>query len=155
MLLPKWQMLLPYNRLIFWPCGRWNTAYVTAVKCDCGRWNGHLLFGWCYCHGRWNSHIGWNGLGRCFCLVADVIPQGHYFSLSSMLLIRTSSQMCGRWYLPMFLLRDGLLTLMNIDSLISLERLCSSMPTILKLFNVMLWPEVLQWSWIGEGATRQ
>ena len=111
-----------------------------------------LIVGWCYCHGRWNSHIGWNGLGRCYCLLADVVPQGHYFSLSSMLLIRTSSQMCGRWYLPMFLLRDGLLTLMYIDSLISLERLCSSLPTILKLFNVMLWPDMLQWSWIGEGG---
>ena len=41
-----------------------------------------------------------------------------------MLLIRTSSHTCGRWYLPIFLLRDGLLTLMNIDSFINLERLC-------------------------------
>ena len=40
-----------------------------------------------------------------------------------MLLIRTSPHICGRWYLPMFLFRDGLLTLMNIDSLISLERI--------------------------------
>ena len=31
----------------------------------------------------------------------------------------------------MFLFRDGLLTLMNIDSLISLERFCSSLPTML------------------------
>ena len=28
-----------------------------------------------------------------------VKPQGHYFSLSSMLLIRTSSHICGRWYI--------------------------------------------------------
>ena len=33
----------------------------------------------------------------------------------------------------MFLFRDGLLTLMTIDSLISLERFCSSLPTMLKL----------------------
>ena len=57
-----------------------------------GRWNSHLLDWLCYCHGRWNSHIGWN----CFkadvnAFVADVIPLGHYFSLSSMLLMRTSS----------------------------------------------------------------
>ena len=39
--------------------------------------------------------------------VAGVIATGSYFSLSSMLLIRTSSHACGRWYLPMFLLRDG------------------------------------------------
>ena len=38
-----------------------------------------------------------------------------------MLFIRTSSHTCGRWYLPMYLFRDGLLTLMNIDSFISLE----------------------------------
>ena len=52
--------------------------------------------------------------------VADVIATGSYLSFSSMLLIRTSSHTCCRWYLPMFLLRDGLLTLMNIDSFINL-----------------------------------
>ena len=36
-----------------------------------------------------------------------------YFNLSSEMLTRTSSQICGRWYLPMFLLRDGLLALIN------------------------------------------
>ena len=70
--------------------------------------------------------------------VTDVIATGSYFSFSSMLLIRTSSHTCGRWYLPMFLLRDGLLTLMNIDSFISLERLCSSLPTILKLLMLVV-----------------
>ena len=40
-----------------------------------------------------------------------------YFSLRSEVLNRTSSHMCGRWYLPMFLLRDGLLTLMYNASL--------------------------------------
>ena len=47
--------------------------------------------------------------------VAGVIATGSYFSLSSMLLIRTSSHTCGRWYLPMFLLRDGLLIKQIID----------------------------------------
>ena len=51
--------------------------------------------------------------------VVDGITTGSYLSLSSMLFIRTSSHTCGRWYLPMFLFRDGLLTLMNIDSFIS------------------------------------
>ena len=50
--------------------------------------------------------------------VVDGITTGSYLSLSSMLFIRTSSHTCGRWYLPMFLFRDGLLTLMNIDSFI-------------------------------------
>ena len=71
-----------------------------------------------------------------------------------MLLIRTSSHMWGRWYLPMFLFRDGLLTLMNIDYLINLERFCSSLPTMLKLSSVVVWPVVLLWSWIGEGSFR-
>ena len=70
--------------------------------------------------------------------VAGVIATGSYFSLIFMLLIRTSSHTCGRWYLPMFLLRDGLLTLMNIDSSISLERFCSSLPTILKLLMLVV-----------------
>ena len=34
-----------------------------------------------------------------------------YFKCSSEMLSRTSSQMCGRWYLPIFLFRDGLLIL--------------------------------------------
>ena len=37
----------------------------------------------------------------------------------------------------MFLSRDGLLTLMNIDSFISLERFCSSLPTTVKLLIVV------------------
>ena len=35
----------------------------------------------------------------------------NYFSFSSEVLNRTSSQTCGRWYLPTFLFRDGSLTL--------------------------------------------
>ena len=86
------------------------------------------------------GHIGWNCLRQMSMPLWQMLsPLGHYCSLSSMLLIRTSSHMCGRWYFPMFLFRDGLLTLMNIDSLISLERFCSSLPTMLKLFKVILW----------------
>ena len=35
-----------------------------------------------------------------------------YFKFSSEMLSRTSSHVCGRWYLQIFLLRDGLLVLM-------------------------------------------
>ena len=124
----------------------------------CGRWNSHFVTGWCYCHGgRWNSH--WL---ECFnvvkadfiTLLADVIAKGHYFNFSSVLLTRTSSHMWARWYLPIFLFRDGLLTLIYIDSLINLERFCSSLPTILKLLSVVEWPVMLLWSYIGEGAFR-
>ena len=43
--------------------------------------------------------------------LADGITMGQlfYFILSSEVLNRTSSQMCGRCHLPMFLSRDGLL----------------------------------------------
>ena len=70
--------------------------------------------------------------------VVDGITTGSYLSLSSMLFIGTSSHTCGRWYLPMFLFKDGLLTLMNIDSFISLERFFSSLPTILKLLMLVV-----------------
>ena len=76
---------------------------------------------------RWYSHIYLYRLEKAdvTAFVADAMATGYYFSLSSMLLIRTSSHICGRWYLPIFLFRDGLLTLMNIDSFINLERLPS------------------------------
>ena len=46
-------------------------------------------------------------------IVADGITTGqHYFNFSSEMFNRTSSQMCGRWNLPTFLFRDGLLALM-------------------------------------------
>ena len=83
-------------------------------------------------------------VGMCQCikadvktLLADVIAMGLYFIFSSVVLTRTSCHTLGRWYLPMFLFRDGLLTLMYIDSFINLERLCSSLPTILKLLILL------------------
>ena len=44
------------------------------------------------------------------------------------MLNRTSSHICDRWYLPVFLLRDGLLTLMCSTSFIALLRFWSSLP---------------------------
>ena len=111
--------------------------------------------GWCYCHcGRWNNHIGWKVFkADLITLVADGKATGSiYFNLSSVLFIRTSSHMWGRLYLPLFLFGDGLLTLMNIDSLISLERFCSSLPTMQKFSSVVVWPVMLPWSWIGGGG---
>ena len=85
-------------------------------------------YGTCFCLcGRWNSH--WV---NCFI--------SFYFILSSEMLNRTSSHMWGRWYLPMFLFRDALLTLMYTASLISL----------MKFSSVVIWPVVLKWSYIGE-----
>ena len=88
--------------------------------------------------GRWNGHYGQmqHIYGRCYCqsgideiatgvvgVLADGLANGqHYSNLSSEMLYRTSSHICGRWYLPMFLFRDGLLTLMYRASLIVLRR---------------------------------
>ena len=154
-----WLMLLPFVADVFATyclllC--WLMLLPMAdVLSLCGRWNSHFyVMGWCYCPVADGIATGWN-VGRCYC------PSGrwnnhwvNYFSLSSLLLLRTSSHIWGRWYLPMFLFRDGPLTLMHVDSLISLERFCSSLPTTLKLSSVVVWPEVLLWSWMGEGALR-
>ena len=67
------------------------------------------------------------------------------------MLNRTSSQMCGRWYLPMFLFRDGLFALMYKASFMVLKRLWSSLPKMVKLSIVTLWPEMLTWSCMGMG----
>ena len=68
----------------------------------------------------------------------------YYVIFSSGILNRTSSHICGRWYLPTFLLRDGSLALMYITSFMALLRFLSSFPTILKFSNLMLWPVVHQ-----------
>ena len=75
--------------------------------------------------GRWNGH------------------RSVYFNFSSEVLNRTSSHMCCRWYLPMFLLRDGLFTLMYKASLIVVIRFWSFLPTMLKFSIVTLWPVML------------
>ena len=94
------------------------------------------------------------------CVLADVIASGrwknhkvNYFNFSSEVLNRTSFQTCGRWYLPTFLLRDGSLTLMYRASFIVLIRFKSSLPTMLKLLIVTLWPMMLLWSYMGEGVS--
>ena len=56
-----------------------------------------------------------------------------YLSFNSGDLASTSSQICGSWNLPIFLLRDGSLTLIKIASLMFLAMLLSSLPTMLKL----------------------
>ena len=94
-----------------------------------------VFIGWCYCQysGRCYNHLSimcWlmllpSGRWNSYCRVVDVkwlmlLPLGRcyspgsiiYFNLSSGMLKRTSSHICGRWYLPTFPFRDGLLTLM-------------------------------------------
>ena len=143
------------------------------VFAQCSRWNSHmwqlmnlfivangiatLWLADVIASGRWNSH--WLECinvvkADVITLLADVMAKGHYFNFSSVLLTRTLSHMWGRWYLPIFLFRDGLLTLIYIDFLINLERFCSSLPTILKLLSVVESSVMLLWSYIGERAFR-
>ena len=58
--------------------------------------------------------------------VAEPLGQLFYIILSSEMLNRTSSHIWGRWYLHLFLFRDGLVTLMYIASFIGLMRFWST-----------------------------
>ena len=123
----------------------------------------HFFFwvGWCYCLMAGGiATTGWymadvtcqmaDGIchcrvqaGRCYGQQADVIALVNFYNFSSEMLSRTSSQICGRWYLPMFLFRDGSLTLIYRASLMVLVRFWSSLPTISKFSILILWPGVL------------
>ena len=72
--------------------------------------------------------------------------------LSSGDLTNTSSQICGSWYLPLYLFKDGSLTLISIASMMALAMLWSSLPTMLKLSIDASWPVMLKWSCMGDGA---
>ena len=135
------------NWLMLLPSGWWNCHY-------------RMVPGWCYCQvadgiattgwyladviAKWLMELslqggGWQMLwpaGRCYCL-------GQFYNFSSEMLSRSSSQICSRWYLPMFLFRDGSLTLIYRASLMVLIRFWSSLPTISKFPILMLWPVVL------------
>ena len=69
-------------------------------------------------------------------------------------LIKTLSHMWGKLNLPMLLFKVGLLTLINIDSLLFVATLCPSLPIIWKLLWLVGWPVWLLWWWIGEGSFR-
>ena len=108
----------------------------------CGRWNGHIcIFVMADVIAQWKME--WPLQGVSISLLVDVVPRGqmdmgNYLSLSSEVLCRTSSHIRGRWYLPMFLFRDGLFTLMYNASLIHMQRFWSSLPTMLKLSKLTL-----------------
>ena len=110
-----------------------------------------MVHGWCYCQVA-------DGIATAGWWLADVMASrqmllpGQYFNFSSEMLYRTSSEICGRWYLPIFLFRDGSLTLIYRASLMVLMRFWSSLPTISKFSILMLWPVVLWWSNMGDGA---
>ena len=134
-----WQMLLPYDVVVEVKPQR---QMLSPLVKQSGR---------CYCHilDMWQMvshklHVTTLIYGRCYCQVADgIATRSIYFNLSSEVFIRTSSHLSGRWYLPIFLFRDGLLTLIYRASLMFLMRFWSSLPTMLKLSMLMLWPVML------------
>ena len=65
----------------------------------------------------------------------------YLLGLNSAIENRTLSQLCGRLYLPIFLFRVGLLTLIYMASLIALAKLYPSLHIIWKLSTVV-WPLV-------------
>ena len=77
-----------------------------------------------------------------------------YFVFSSDMENRTLSQMCGKLYLPIYLLRVGLVTLMYIASFMALATFCPSLLIIMKFFTVVVWPVILWCSNIGDDAFR-
>ena len=112
-----WQVLLP---LLFVGDGK-----TTSLLAECN--------GWCYCHGgKWNKQPWWVYFGRCYCHVwlMELPHVSIYFNFGSEVFNRTSSQICSRWYLPIFLFRDGLLTIMYRASLMVLMRFWSSLLTM-------------------------
>ena len=76
------------------------------------------------------------------------------FNLRPGVLSKTLSHMWGKLNLPMFLFNVGLLTLMNMDSLLFLAKLCPSLPIIWKLLWLVGWPVWLLCWWMGEGSFR-
>ena len=63
----------------------------------------------------------------------------YLFNLRPGVLIKTLSHIWGRLNLPTLLLRVGLLTLVNMDSLIYLDEWCPSLPIILELLWLIGW----------------
>ena len=63
----------------------------------------------------------------------------YLFNLRPGVLIKTLSYIWGKLNLPKLLFRVGLLTLINMDSLIYLDKWCPSHPIIFKLLWLMGW----------------
>ena len=73
-----------------------------------------------------------------FVVVVDV-PTGSWF-FSHGVLNRTPSHMWQGSYLPMFILRVGLFTIIKMNSFITLAKSSPSLPTMWKLSSVVVWP---------------
>ena len=67
----------------------------------------------------------------------------YYFNFSSKVLNRTSTKMWGRWHLAMFLIKDGLFTLIHINSLMFWLGSCPS----------PYYAEIINGCWMACGGT--
>ena len=162
MLLPLWLLLLPlvgmmYHSMADCYC---HLCWLILLPCLCVA----VFCGRCYCHyGWWYCHLWeWCDWQMLFTRVADGIAyQGgcvvrcynhmwadgiatkyvNLFQLKLWLLNRTLSHMWGRWYLPMFLFRDGLLTFIYRASFIGSNKVLVFPPYYAKVVNVdfMTW----------------
>ena len=135
--------------------GRWNSQFYNLLLCYCDWLYGtgpDVISSYCLLGVLWFMVLLWNHVGIRGSPGPDVM--GCYLSFSSGNLTNTSSHICGSWYLPKFLFRDGSLTLINIAYLMALAMLWSSLPTMLKLSRDSSWPVMLWWSWMGDGALR-
>ena len=118
-----WQMILPYDIVVDGKttqiaCYNSCLAGVICLVAD-----GIATVGWMCMEGV-NTNWQMEQPRVCFNLV-----------WVSVVLHRTSSQICGRWNLPMFLLRGGLLTLINNASFIALLRFLVLPPYYTKIIS--------------------
>ena len=104
--------------------------------------------GWPNCVGM----LGWFKCVGMLCWLELVFPTTGtcLFKVRPGVLSKTLSHMWGKLNLPLFLFRVGLLTLINMNSLIFLAKQCPSLPIIWKFFWVVGWPALLLWWCIGE-----
>ena len=86
--------------------------------------------------------VGWLGL-------ACMTTWACLFQVRPGVLSKTLSPMWVKLNLPIFLFKMGLFTLINIDSLIFLAKLCPSLPIIWKFCWVVGWPMLLLWVMYG------
>ena len=135
---------------------RWNSQFYSYSSLAILMWqmfvsHSQMLLGLLFIYVIWFMMLLWNHVGIRGSPRPGVVDC--YLSFSSGDLTRTSSHLCGSWYLPMFLFMNESLTLINIASLMALAIFWSSLSTTLKLSRESSWPVMLWGSWMGHGAS--
>ena len=130
-----------YYRWHHWLCSEWHpvpkcmapkwwccrTTYLPNVEVVDTVWAPlHYLTSWC-----------------CDPCTVALLSEKVYLRCWSGVLNKTSSHRWDDCYFPMFLVRDGSLTLMYIAALMVHARVCYSLPRMEELSNLVWWPEVL------------